>query len=496
MLTNPLTLKIKTFLQAKVIPFLRPEPKLTLPPRMVSVDALRGLAIILLVFMEFLQQGGLVIRVNPDPMLYSNHQWASAGLNTTWLDLVLPLLLLALGISIAFSYHRSRLLGLGHLVIALRIIQRTLFLLFFAITYQAFIAFTLSAAPTFPIWLLSILTFGAFFLIFLHPRPTWERRHVLLVKVIGWLVIILLLLALRYPGGVGILLQRSDPLLILVTQVYCFSALLQLFTVQRWLPRLGVLGILLALRISYHYSDFFQALWHWPPLSSLFKSDYWLYLFIVVPGTIIGEILTTWQLQSTRDEIQKHPYLYSRLLTLLVFTSLALIFFLVDLMGVKVWLLTFLGLLWLVFGALILFRPQTATERELRRIYYWGGYWLILALILRPFAKAFPPIRQALSYYFLITGLAILLLVILIVVLEILQQEKLRFLVSLGENSLLAFTAPNFLLLPLLNLTRVHQLLLTLNFQPWWAFIRGLIYTFLLIITVTFFNRKKLFWRI
>lgn len=60
-----------------------------------------------------------------------------------------------------------------------------------------------------------------------------------------------------------------------------------------WL-RLGLLGILLGLRFSATDDGWVKEFWYDSPLPWIFRFDYLKYLFILIPGTIAGDLILNW----------------------------------------------------------------------------------------------------------------------------------------------------------------------------------------------------------
>ena len=76
-----------------------------------------------------------------------------------------------------------------------------------------------------------------------------------------------------------------------------FGALIWLVTRQHLLPRLGIIGLVLAIRLSnmpHPLGGWVTAFWNFSPASWIYKLYYLQYLCIVLPGTVAGELLDEW----------------------------------------------------------------------------------------------------------------------------------------------------------------------------------------------------------
>ena len=76
-----------------------------------------------------------------------------------------------------------------------------------------------------------------------------------------------------------------------------FGSLLWWLTRNNLLLRLGVLGVLVAIRLSnmpHPIEGWVSDIWRWSPVPWIYRLYYQQYLFIVVPGTIVGDLLLQW----------------------------------------------------------------------------------------------------------------------------------------------------------------------------------------------------------
>jgi hypothetical protein len=64
-----------------------------------------------------------------------------------------------------------------------------------------------------------------------------------------------------------------------------------------------------------------------------------------------------------------------------------------------------------------------------------------------------------------------------------------------GQNPMIAYAGINNFILPLLVLTSLEPLLSSMVTSPWVGFVKGLVITLLVAITVSFFTRRKILWR-
>ena len=80
-----------------------------------------------------------------------------------------------------------------------------------------------------------------------------------------------------------------------------FCSIIWLFTKSNWWLRLGLLGILLGLIFSAVDDGWLKEFWFSYPLPWIFRFDYLKYLFIVIPGTIAGDLILNWMKNNETD---------------------------------------------------------------------------------------------------------------------------------------------------------------------------------------------------
>jgi hypothetical protein len=151
--------------------------------------------------------------------------------------------------------------------------------------------------------------------------------------------------------------------------------------------------------------------------------------------------------------------------------------------------MTYLG--WKLFQ-----NPQNATEKLYQKLFNWAIYWLVLGLFFEPWEGGIKKDHPTLSYYFVTSGLAICVYIGFSILIDVLRQEKrLWLLIDNGQNPMIAYAGINNFIIPALVLTNTGPWLNDFASSPWRGFIKGVIITLLLALTVSFLTRRKIFWR-
>ncbi|HEY9596555.1 MAG TPA: DUF5009 domain-containing protein, partial [Cyanophyceae cyanobacterium] len=419
----------------------------------------------------------------------------------TWVDVVFPLFLFSMGAAIPFALSSRLAKGFKRKQIIVYILKRGFFLGAFAIVLQHIRPFTINKNPTNQTWWIALVGFFILFLMFVRLPTNWKiKKYEIWINFGGWLAAIILISLLRYPDGSGFSLERSDIILVVLANMAVFGSLIWLLTKNNGLLRLGFLGLLIAIRLSAGVQQSWIAqVWGASPIPWIFQFDYWKYLFIVIPGTIAGDLILTWQRNPDGDEARDYPaknwtkpQVYS-ILALMLVICLGL---LIGLQARWIWQTTLLSAVLCSIGWFLLTNPSTSTERLLRSFYQWGVYWLGLGLLFEPFEGGIKKDPSTLSYYFVTSAIAFFLLIVFTLLIDILEQRKwLQLFIDNGQNPMIAYVAFANLLWPILNLTQLETTIIEYTNGPFLGFVKGIIYTLPIALIVSVFTRYKLFWR-
>ncbi|BAZ02352.1 hypothetical protein NIES37_63640 [Tolypothrix tenuis PCC 7101] len=476
-----------------------------------ALDALRGLAILAMVF-----SGTIRYKILPAWMYHAQeppptHAFNSQIAGLTWVDVVFPLFLFAMGAAIPLALSRRIAQGWSISRIILYILKRGFMLGAFAIILQHLRPFTINNNPTDETWYVAMLGFVLLFLMFgsWSILGRWSKYGVWL-NIAGFIAAIALISQLQY-GGKGFLLERSDPILMVLANMAVFGSLIWLLTSSNLLLRLGLLGYLIALQLSADTNGWIKELWTASAIpilgndlkfSWIFQFYYWKYLFIIIPGTIVGDLILKWiQKSSQSQEISANQQSlgsrYSQRLCLIIVSMLMIcLVLLVGLQARWIWQTTLVsaaicGASWLLFK-----QPETEIDYLLKQFYQWGIYWLLLGLFFEPFQGGIHKDPSTYSYYFVTSAIAIFLLIVFTIVIDIFGKKKwLQFLIDNGQNPMIAYVAFANLLWPILQLTGIEDWIIANTTTPVMGVIKGIVYTLPIALFTSLCTRLKLFWK-
>jgi hypothetical protein len=498
--------------------------------RSLALDALRGIAIGGMVLSGSIAYNGVL----PAWMYHAQvpppaYRFNPALPGITWVDLVFPFFLFALGAAIPFAYHNKPIpqtpreywrIGWG-------ILKRGLVLAWFAIVTKHARTYALSGPPE-AAWYHALTAIACFVLLFPalmrleHHLPAtlgnirMTTRAAAFIQVCSILLLTSILFFLEYPAShtatglqsVGFWLEHSDIIILVLSNVAVFGTVIWLATRTNPMLRLGLLAFYLALRLSLNEAAFVGSWQHWlwfaTPATWLFKVYFLQYLFIVLPGTVAGDLMLAC-IQGRQSEMSAHGASNSVSSSLLQ-ASLLLAFTLVNLVGLFTRALTLnlaANVVLLVVGFWLFRRSaaESALQTLHRRLYHWGAYWLLLGLFFEAFEGGIKKDKSTLSYYFLTSGLAFFWLAALSIFLdEIKLRNGLRAIMNVivanGQNPMIAYVAGGMLLLPLLRLS---------GSEAWFngafgpnvvmSFLRGVLLTSVVMLVTLVCTRRGWFWR-
>lgn len=467
------------------------------PRRALALDALRGWAIVTMCLSGVVPWGTLpswmyhaqMVQIAPGKL---QHDGTHAGY--TWVDLVFPLFLFAMGAALPLALSSRLAKGGAPWKLALAGVWRGVLLAAFAIYAQHIAPWQMAKEPGTSTWILSMLGFALLFPIYMRLPDTWPSWAQWGTRAAGLGGAALLLSQITYPDGTGFRVTRSDIILLILANVAAAGTVLYVFTRSNPLLRLGALGILAAaVRARAVDGSWVDVLTH-SPAPWLYNFDFMRYLFVVIPGTFAGEAILRWQGESPAPRSGAKPTAL-----LLSFGCVLLVVFLHVALHAR-WttaapLVTIpvLVLLWKLFAH----AQATASERLLRSLYAWGAFWLLLGLVFEPTEGGIKKDPATMSYYFVSTGMSSLLLLALTVWIDFFGRVRpFWLLIANGQNPMLAYVGIRSLLAPAVNLFGTENWVFTQVTSPWGRFFLWSVpKTVALAVVTALFTRWRVIWR-
>ncbi|WP_439183381.1 DUF5009 domain-containing protein [Carboxylicivirga taeanensis] len=462
--------------------------------RATSLDVFRGYAIVTMILSATVAYGvlpGWMYHAQTPP---PTHAFNGSNFGITWVDLVFPFFLFAMGASFPFSLGRKRDKGIKLITLLRDSLIRGAQLTFFAIFIQHMYPHIVSAPQDTTSWLMAIGAFVLMFPMFMRiplAMPQWGHW---LIKGASYLIAVIILLNTEYAKGREFSLGFSNIIILVLANMAIFGSLAYLLTHGKRLARIAILPLVMGVFLaSSNAESWTSAFFHWTPLPWLYKFYYLKYLFIVIPGSIAGEYLLEWTKQSGADKASAKPaYLYPAILIAavgLIVTNLYCLY-----MRYMVLNLALSGVL---VGAMYwLIKPNSANGIFWRRMLVAGTYLLALGLVFEGYEGGIRKDSSTYSFYFVTSGLAFFAMMAFSIICDVYKiRGVFKGFEMAGQNPMIAYVASSLVIMPLLNLCRLTQFLDMLNANAWTGFLRGLIVTTLAMLLAMFFTRLKWFWR-
>ncbi|MDD6779022.1 MAG: DUF5009 domain-containing protein [Bacteroidales bacterium] len=463
--------------------------------RALSLDALRGYAILTMVLSATIVYGilpGWMYHAQVPP---PDHVFNPCLPGLTWVDMVFPSFLFAMGAALPFSVGKRMRKGASKLSLALNALWRGVKLTFFAILIQHFYPYM--TGGDLHSQLLAVFCFALLFPMYMRlpcEMPGWMRTAIQLAAMaVGATV----MLCMSYPTDydLNLHLHTSNIIILILANVSVFATLLFIFTANSRTVRLSILAILFGIILSADADSGSWAAWLMgaTPASWLYVPAYLKYLFIVIPGSIAGEILL-----AHTEKMQAAPCVATPRSKAWAIAAIAIAIVVVNLVCLYArWLNLNLAL----NAALLIAGYATVCRGEgfcalWRELFIAGAVMMLLGLAFEPFEDGIKKDPVTFGYLFTTGGMSFMTLIFLSVVCDYFKcHRSTAFLVMSGQNPMVAYVACDLLIYPILGMCGLMQHLGFFATSPWLGFLQGVLLTSLAVLVTMFFTRIKWVWR-
>ncbi|WP_396186192.1 DUF5009 domain-containing protein [Flavobacterium sp.] len=465
--------------------------------RALALDALRGFAIIAMIL-----SGQMNLTHLPAWMAHAqvppNASFDPSIYGITWVDLVFPFFLFAMGAAFPFSLGSKLDKGENKYRLCWDSFVRALQLVFFAIFFQHMKPFVISSSMDLTSCLISISAFGLMFLMFVNDilpffrdfkYGTWE------VKGIAFIIGFILMYNLEYTGKktTEFDVNFSDIIIIVLANMAFFASIIYIFTYKKPYYRLLVLPFVMAIFLAGANEGWVKLVYDFTPIPWAYSFYYLKYLFIVIPGSLAGEYLYEW-INSDTEKVSENKKTNGYLIGL---SSLALIVTNVIFLFTRQLELNVLVTIILLVGSYFILKPdQSSFGIFWKKLFTIAAYCLLLGLVLEAYEGGIRKDGSTYSYYFVTSGLAFFGILFLSVICDYFKWIKsTKFLVLSGQNSMIAYVATALVVMPVLTIVSVTNYFDVFNQGLFMGFLKGLMLTTLAILITMYFSKIKWFWR-
>jgi len=465
-------------------------------PRAGALDALRGYAILTMVLSDTEAFGIL-----PSWMYHAQvpppiHKFDPSIFGITWVDLVFPFFLFAMGAALPFSIGKKLNAKSGIYNAILGALGRGAQLVFFAIYIQHIFTRVTSSSHDLKSCLISLFAFGLMFPMFMRLPERLSLKVRTLIKSVAYLTGFVLLFTLNYPGNHSFNLENSDIIILLLGNMAVFGSLAYILTFKNKLARIAILPFIMGIMLgSTNDSSWTHWIFNATPFPWMYKFTYLKYLFIIIPGTIAGEYLIEWM----KPELSPKKEMVAEKRVAWIIAGLSILLVIINLFGLfsrQLILNLLLTTSLVAFGIYILRKGEERNVLLWKKLFTAGAYLLMLGLFFEAFEGGIRKDFSTYSYYFVTSGLAFIALTFFSIICDFLKGDKYcRFLIQIGQNPMIAYVCAGMVIMPILGILGLSSFLVLFDSNPWLGFLKGLIITTLVTLITMFFTRIKWFWR-
>lgn len=464
-------------------------PFLFVMKRNQSLDALRGYAILTMILSGSIAYGDVL----PAWMFHAqvpppDHKFIPAIPGITWVDLVFPFFLFSMGAAIPLSLAKAEKENINFFGVLWIAFRRFVLLTFFALFTYHMRAWVIAEQPTATDHLLSILAF--ILLCFQFYEYKGERRKTLfnIVRIAAFALAFVLLFTLPFNKGEGFKIDKVDIIILVLGNMAFFGTVLWWLTKNNQLLRWGLLAFVMAIFLgSKEVGSWNEQFYNYSPVPWMYKFYYLKYLFVIVPGTIAGELLLREGKKNTAPFQNSFAAFLFVLSLLIIIVNVSLLFSRALVLNL------FLTVTMIV---LLYFSVKKYGDELLYRFWQYGSFLLLLGLTFDAYEGGIKKDPSNYSYYFVTCGLAFFAMIAFTTLSRLkLGSGIVNYLSLNGRNPMVAYVAGNLLLLPLLSISGVHRYWNMMNTDPFVGFLKGVLFTGVVSLVTIFFTKRKWFWK-
>ena len=460
--------------------------------RIASIDILRGITI-----------AGMILCANigyysnlPAWMFHAQTPPPTYAFNPdvpgiTWVDLVFPFFLFAMGAAFPFAMRKRMERGESRLSIAGGLVKRWLILTIFALILGNAYAVGGTSRPGWQVQIFNVVLWAALFLSLVRVNISktavgWKKHIGTAVNAAG--VAMLAALAAVYAGwfGLALSLWSSDIIIMILAVMAIWGGAIWMLTKDNIRLRWLAIFLIAAFKALDSYApatlDFVPSC---TAVSWFFSWDWLQYLLIVLPGSIVGDMIMTHSRSGEPLNVDRKGVVAGVLAFVAVLVQLWGLFtrnVLADFCISAVLSASFLALTW-------------KNKNVYSHIAYIGFALMLAGIALDPVDGGITKDYCNLSYLFTTGGMAALVTAALLM-LEMRFSVKCSFVAGVGQNPMLAYTVTSFLIGPILTALGILPALYSLAAgSQFWGAAQGILITFAMMAVTYAFTKLKLFWR-
>lgn len=461
------------------------------PVRALSLDALRGIAILMMILSAMEPFGGIL----PGWMYHAQcppptHAFNPDCPGITWVDLVFPFFIFSMGAAIPFALSGRRRKGLTDLQLLVSTGKRFGLLAFFAFGTYYIRPWAVNVEPTYK-WLIALMGFFLFFMAFGRFSQLFEKRVNSILNNTGLVAIAATIYLLDHMGWVVFSLNSFDIIIMILACLALFGQAIWIIPGSSTKKYLVIALMMLCFFLSAKLQDGWTAsLWTHLNLAPFVTWEYMKYLVVMLPGMIAGELMRE-HLGALSD-----GKAYRKVLWGIVVLGLGMVLnCLITLYLRKVELGFFFGVMFSV-GLLLLARKCRKEIPLLWHLLLWGVGLVLAGFLLESLQGGIKKDPASISYLVLTPGLAFITLASLYILIDVLHLGRgFRLLLGAGQNPMLAYLAGSNLVFASFMVTGLNGIFFEDLYPVWGGLTRALAITLLTGWISGIAARNKVFWK-
>lgn len=493
--------------------------------RYQSLDFLRGLSIFGMIFSAIIPYGVLPAWMyhiqNPPP----EHALDMSVPGIGWVDLVFPVFIFCMGVAIPLSWKKGnggesgdhRSCGDGAQYIKGVFVR---FLRLWAFSYL-YVLMNFSNLDTLWPQLFTIAGFGLLFMLYYKPSVKGmgylergkSKVWSIIRQLVGIYLVAVVLVVGHYSFGEEIALHRRGIIIFLLAFLYLFGSLIWYFTRKSIGARVVIFALLLLFTHITRQLDWPAITYSNPNVSWWFNMEYIYFLLLLLPATVVGEILRKrgrkedancsvlreeeseevtfgQEIGPKDDKSGAAGHLLSLLCMAFVVWQCYALYMDLPLLNMAVSVPVVLLLIFLCSR----YSPQSRTFVAMAALLVlWG-------IAMGTIEGGVKKVPCTISYCLVTCGISIYLLLVADNICRFFGNTFLaRIFVGAGQNPLMAYVAFGSLVVPLMKATGIISIYSSIysapDGNPLWGILRAAAATLLTMWIVSCFSRKRIFWK-
>lgn len=457
-----------------------------------ALDALRGYAIMTMILSATEAFGILPpwmyhAQVPPPDHAFNPHIYG-----ITWVDLIFPFFLFSMGAAIPLSFRRQMEKGTTRGQLLWKSIVRWLKLTFFAIFIYHMFPFMMGYKTEALHYVVPLAAFGLLFVLFMRNPFRLDEKHARMVNAGAYIIAVVWMWLQPYVDGEVFSLQQSDIIILILANTVVTGSVVFLLTADKPVWRIALIPVIMALFLGAKTDGSWQQqLLAFTPAAWLWQSNYQEYLLVIIPGTLVGDMLWRWLHEPVvQERTADNKAMWTALLGfLLIVTNVVTLY--------NRWLLAgFLLSAVMATSLIVMLKPVNSEQTYWRRLAVTAAWLLLIGLLTEPFEGGIRKDDVTMSYLFTTSALAVYGLLFFTILCDHFHITFIsRPLEMTGRSPMVAYVASSMVVIPIVTLAGLWPLFENMAQTPWWGFARGVILTVPSMAVAMACSRLKWYWK-